>query len=131
MIVIDANIMASALMGTSLPLLVETASRVPVVAPIAQFAETRRVLERREQPEVDQRMAELAAIVEPLEADAFDHCEQRARERLHARGQSDWPVLAAALALEADIWSRDPDFFGTGVAIWSTRNVKFVSSKET
>ena len=31
------------------------------------------------------------------------------------RDGDDWPVLAAALALGATIWSEDQDFFGTGI----------------
>ena len=32
-------------------------------------------------------------------------------------------VLALARSLEADIWSADRDFAGTGVASWSTPNL--------
>jgi hypothetical protein len=30
------------------------------------------------------------------------------------------------LALEAGIWTGDRDLFGTGVALWATRNIRFV-----
>lgn len=123
-IVVDANIMASALMGTSLPLIVDLATRATVVAPAAQIAETRGVLVRLKQDAIDERMAMMSAIVDCLEPEVFAHFETDARARLHASGQSDWPLVAAAMALDAAIWSRDPDLFGTGIAIWSTFNIR-------
>lgn len=35
----------------------------------------------------------------------------------------DWPVLAAALTLNAPVWTEDSDFFGLGVPTWTTANV--------
>jgi predicted nucleic acid-binding protein len=34
-----------------------------------------------------------------------------------------WPTVATALLLEADIWTEDRDFFGCGVAVWTTRTL--------
>jgi predicted nucleic acid-binding protein len=48
--------------------------------------------------------------------------------RLREGGKPDWPVLAAAMALEAEIWSEDTDFFGVGVPVWSTPNVRFAEA---
>lgn len=124
-IVIDANIMVGALLGRTLPLIAELAQRVPVVTPPAQLAETRRALVRLGKQDVDRAMRALMEIVEPLNATIFAPFESRARERLHERSQPDWPVLAAAMALGAGIWSRDPDLFGTGVPMWFTRNIRF------
>ena len=46
--------------------------------------------------------------------------ERVARSQLHERGQPDWPTLAAAMELDAAIWSDDRDLFGVGVPVWST-----------
>ena len=46
--------------------------------------------------------------------------EAVARERIDRRDQDDWPVLASALALGCPIWTEDTDFFGSGVATWTT-----------
>jgi len=35
----------------------------------------------------------------------------------------DAPVLALAWSLDADVWTTDRDFAGTGVASWSTPNL--------
>jgi predicted nucleic acid-binding protein len=49
---------------------------------------------------------------------------------LRDRDESDWPVLAIALALGCAIWSEDQDFFGTGVAVWTTSRIEiFLKSK--
>ena len=36
------------------------------------------------------------------------------------RDPDDWPILAAALALDCPIWTEDRDFFGVGVATWTS-----------
>lgn len=57
-------------------------------------------------------------------ADAYSAFEQMARRRLAGRDQEDWPVLAAALALNCPIWTEDTDFFGAGIATWTTDRVE-------
>jgi predicted nucleic acid-binding protein len=47
--------------------------------------------------------------------------ESRARP---SRDPADWPVVAAALALWTTIWTNDKDFFGTGVATWTTETLQ-------
>lgn len=128
-LVVDANIMASALMGRTLPLLADQAARGIVLAvPQPQLEETRGVLHRRGTPDPEARMDALLAIVEPLDPIAFEAFEAKARERLQAHGQRDWPVLAAAMALGGAIWSHDKDFLGVGVPVWSNRNVRHVEA---
>lgn len=127
MLVVDANIMTSSLMGTTLPLLADQAARgIILAAPLPQLAETRHVLGRLAVANVDERMDALLEIVEPVDPMLFEDFELRARERLRERGQPDWPVLAAAMALGGAIWSHDRDFFGVGVPVWSNANVKYV-----
>lgn len=40
------------------------------------------------------------------------------------RDPRDWPAVACALALSADIWTNDNDFLGTGVATWTTETLQ-------
>ena len=47
-----------------------------------------------------------------------------ARERIDRRDEDDWPVLASALALSCPIWTEDTDFFGCGVATWTTDRIE-------
>jgi predicted nucleic acid-binding protein len=67
------------------------------------------------------------APLELLTAEDYRAWRTRAEQRLAEGGKGDWPLLAAALAFEASIWSDDRDFFGVGVPIWSTPNVHLYS----
>ena len=49
--------------------------------------------------------------------------EGEARERI-PNDPDDWPTVALALALEADIWTQDKDFLGCGVATWTTATLR-------
>lgn len=51
--------------------------------------------------------------------DQYAAFESQARLRI-PRDPDDWPTVALALALNADVWTEDQDFFGCGVAVWRT-----------
>jgi predicted nucleic acid-binding protein len=123
-LILDANIMVSALAGRSFPLLLALFEKgVLLLAPVQQLAETRKTLfEKFDVSEkwVDLQMKQLDAVVMPLHPALFDKHESAAKIRLHQRGQPDWPVLAASMETASAVWSHDKDFFGSGVAVWST-----------
>jgi predicted nucleic acid-binding protein len=131
-IVVDANVLIAALFGRSLPLVKDVAAWAELSVPLPQVAEAVAVSTRLASApalapaaaSIKDRLADLLDVVEPLSPDVFGDHEPVARARLHARGQPDWPVLAAALAIDGAIWSRDIDFFGIGVPVWSTRNIR-------
>jgi len=50
--------------------------------------------------------------------------ESEARQQLRGRDESDWPILAAALGLACAVWTEDADFFGTGIAVWTTNRIE-------
>lgn len=124
-LVLDANIMVSALLGKSFPFLLALFERgVRLMTPVHQLAETRRTLVKRNTYDVewiDAQMERLLVLVEPISPELLDKHEQIARSRLHNRGQPDWPVLAAAYETAAAVWSHDKDFFGSGAPVWSTK----------
>ena len=62
------------------------------------------------------------------EFEAYSGLEAIARERLARRDEDDWPILAAALALRCPIWTEDTDFFGCGVATWTSDRVEMYLS---
>ena len=80
---------------------------------------------RRELPQAvgDELTAACQAAVEAniiiLDEAIYAAAEDEARAR-SLRDPSDWPAVASALALSADIWTNDNDFLGTGVATWTT-----------
>lgn len=53
---------------------------------------------------------------------AYLPIEAEARWR-SARDESDWPLVASALVLDAAIWTQDNDLLGTGVATWTTQTL--------
>ncbi len=131
MLVLDANILVRAVLGSrALGLLNSYAAHVEFMAPDTAFQEAREhlpaILEAREIPAAS-AMATLdlvARFVQTVEADAYSSFEAIARERIGRRDEDDWPVLAAALMLGCPIWTEDTDFFGCGVATWTTDRVE-------
>lgn len=124
-LVLDANIMISALLGTSFPFLLALyEAGVDLMAPVQQIAETRHKLSQRPALSatwIDEQMVSLATVVRPLHPALLEEHAVKARSRLGPRGEPDWPVLAATYAAGAAAWSHDKDLFGSGAAVWSTR----------
>ncbi|MBX7159398.1 MAG: nucleotide-binding protein, PIN domain-containing protein [Acidimicrobiia bacterium] len=58
-----------------------------------------------------------------LDEAIYSALEDEARAR-SLRDPADWPVVATALALSADIWTNDNDFLGTGVGTWTTETLR-------
>jgi predicted nucleic acid-binding protein len=71
-------------------------------------------------------MAALATIVSD---DLYGDFEAEARKRLGTRDPEDWPILAAALALDCPIWTEDTEFFGCGVATWTSGSIDIFLSQ--
>jgi predicted nucleic acid-binding protein len=73
--------------------------------------------------------AVLAAALELLNATivrvpvaSYARFEDEARARI-PRDPNDWPTVAAALALDAGIWTNDGDFLGCGLPTWTTETL--------
>lgn len=131
MVVLDANILIRAVLGSRvLGLLQKYEGQVEFVAPETVFAEAREhlpgILERlkRPAPSAIEGLELIRGLVGSIEADAYAVFESTARARIGKRDENDWPVLAAALALNFPIWTEDLDFFGCGVATWTTDRVE-------
>lgn len=136
MLVLDANILIRAVLGSRvLGLLRKHAGQVEFMAPAVAFQEAREhlpdILAARKVPAAP-AMATLdlvARLVQTVEAETCSSFEAIARERIDRRDEDDWPVLAAALALGCPIWTEDTDFFGCGVATWTTDRVELYLAK--
>jgi predicted nucleic acid-binding protein len=63
-------------------------------------------------------------IVKVVDYSEYRSCEAQARRRLDVRDPDDWPVAAAALNEQCPIWTEDTDFFGCGIATWTTDRVE-------
>jgi len=131
MLVLDANILIRAVLGSPvLFLLRKYAGQVEFVAPDSAFQEAREhlpgILERRGVP-VGPAMASLDALgdlIQTVEFETYAALEALARQRIASRDEDDWPILAAALTLGCPVWTEDTDFFGCGVATWTTDRVE-------
>src|SRR5579862_2001956 len=135
MLVLDANILIRAVLGPRvLSLLRKYADQVEFLAPDSAVQEAREhlpeILERRNVPLAPAlALLELVtALVQTVEIEAYSRFESVARERIDRRVEDDWPILAAALALDCPIWTEDTDFFGCGVATWTTDRVELYLS---
>ena len=65
----------------------------------------------------------LASIVLPLERGMYSGWQTQAVQRIAVRDADDWPVLACAMTMACPVWTEDADFFGSGIATWTTDRV--------
>jgi predicted nucleic acid-binding protein len=137
-IVLDANILIRAVLGTRVLDLIDMyAGDVRLFAPELAFQEAEKylpgLLARRDPPEIkglrrrdsgQTLFNRLKTMVEIVPEDTFLGFSGAAMFRLRKRDPNDVPILAAALALNCPIWTEDRDFFGVGVATWTTDRVE-------
>jgi predicted nucleic acid-binding protein len=71
----------------------------------------------------------VAGLVQTVESETYTRFEALARERIDRRDEDDWPILASALLLDCPIGTEDTDFFGCGVATWTTDRVELYLEK--
>ena len=69
-------------------------------------------------------LARVSDWIEIVESTLYADFEETAKERMAGRDEDDWPVAAVALALDSPIWTEDHDFFGAGIATWTTDRVE-------
>ncbi len=129
-LVVDAAVLIAAVRGRSSGALLEARKAATLVTTDRVVQEARRRIElglRR--PDLldvlgallDEITVVPLAILQPLLAGS----EIALREAVASRNGStnDAHVLALARAVDADIWTTDRAFAGTGVATWSTPNL--------
>ncbi len=131
MLVLDANILIRAVLGSRvLSLLRKYGVQIDFLAPDAAFSEARRRLPdvlARQRVAVEPAFETLdlvESLVQTIESDIYLPFEAVARLRIERRDVNDRPILADDLAVESPIWTEDTDFFGCGVATWTTDRVE-------
>jgi predicted nucleic acid-binding protein len=132
-VVLDANILIRAVLGRRVRQILEThCAAARFIAPATAFAEAREhlpgILRKRgiEPAAALDLLTELQFLIDCTDADVYGAFEAIARERLQRRDEHDWPVLPIALALECPIWTEDADFFGAGIATWTTDRLELL-----
>jgi predicted nucleic acid-binding protein len=131
-LVLDANILIRAVLGKKVTGLLTTYSTaMSMVAPLYAYAEAERnlptILAKRGAevgPNVLTALDDLRSLVTPLDESDYAPWRDEALARIKRRDPDDWPILATALAIDCPIWTEDRDFFGTGVATWTTDRVE-------
>jgi predicted nucleic acid-binding protein len=132
MIVLDANILIRAVLGRRVRQLLEDyAGRgIRFYAPDVAYADAEKylppLLTKRGKSTADLSLTlhYLQTLVESVDAESYGVSEEDARERLRGRDEEDWPILATALALNCAVWTEDTDFFGTGIAVWTSSRIE-------
>jgi predicted nucleic acid-binding protein len=130
-LVVDANILVRAVLGKRAREVIEThAEDVLFFVPESAFAEAEEhlsalVVKHGGDPENALiLLRSLSRLVELIGGEVYGEFEKEARERLARRDPEDWPILACALALRCPIWTEDTDFFGCGVATWTSDRLR-------
>ncbi len=129
-IVLDANILIRAVLGKRVrELILEHAATIKFFAPDVAYADARKYLPAL----LDKRgvnsaaamtvLDALEAVVLPLDFDLYASLKPQALQRIVLRDADDWPVLACAMTIGCPVWTEDADFFGTGVATWTSDRV--------
>ncbi|OYT90981.1 MAG: nucleotide-binding protein [Burkholderiales bacterium PBB3] len=131
-IVVDANILIRAVLGTRVrDLIFEHAAKVKFFAPDVAYADARKylpaLLEKRGVKSVAAMkvLDSLESIVQSVDRDLYVGLQVQALERIAMRDADDWPILACAMSIGCAVWTEDTDFFGTGIATWTTDRVQF------
>jgi predicted nucleic acid-binding protein len=128
-LVVDAAILISALVGRSSGALFDVGQSVRLATTDRAVIEvSRRVGIGLNRPDLLPALSVLVADIEVAEVETLSSLGEAAialREAVASRNGSvaDAHILALAWELNADIWSHDRDFAGTGVATWSTVNL--------
>ena len=132
-IVLDANVLMRAVLGRRVARLREDfAPQVTFLAPDVAFDDVREhlatVLTKRGELRALQasldKLTALQTAVQVVDQAEYEAMKPAALARVGPRDPDDWPILACALLLNCPIWTEDRDFFGTGVATWTTALVE-------
>jgi predicted nucleic acid-binding protein len=137
-LVIDANILIRAVLGRRVrDLLFTHAGTVCFYAPDVAYADARQYLpglliRRGVDPAAAMAVLDqLEIIVRCVDAELYETAKTEALRRIESRDADDWPVLACAMLLDCPVWTEDADFFGTGVATWTSDRVELYLTATT
>lgn len=130
-VVLDANILLRAVFGLRVRNLLEAyEDAVAFYAPDICFDDARKYVPdlaaRRQFDPAPSLLVfdQIARIVQPVERSLYEEFEESARARISSRDIDDWPIVAVSLLLDCPVWTEDQDFFGSGVATWTTANIE-------
>jgi predicted nucleic acid-binding protein len=134
-LVIDSNILIRAVLGSRVQELIERycvstafyvadANLEEAVQYLTELGPKRGIREEVWRESLNRVMA----AVQIIRQDELASAESEARARIGARDADDWPAVAGALQFDCPVWTEDEDFFGSGVATWTTATVEIFLS---
>jgi|SRR5580658_3683292 predicted nucleic acid-binding protein len=130
-LVLDANILIRAVFGIRVFTILELyEDSAEFHSPSQCFEEARRNISRIAKcRDLDVAISlaaldRIASVVEWVDRSLYEEFELPAKARISARDPDDWPIVATALMLNAPIWTEDRDFFGSGIATWTTDRIE-------
>lgn len=129
-IVLDANILIRAVLGRKVREILEKyCSTTQFVTPDICYQDARKYLpplfEKRNLPVQNALdvLEQLNCLVESIDASLYSLYEEEVKKRIAIRDIDDWSILALSLMFDCPIWTEDADFFGAGVATWTSDRV--------
>lgn len=129
---VDANILIRCVVGRAAFDVDDLLAKGLVLATTdAQAREAEQVLHHRfglTDQDAARQMAGVTSAMEVFQVPTYRAQQATAQARIYYKNTKDWPVLAAAIAEGGAIWTDDRDFFGVGVPVWTTRNVRHVEA---
>lgn len=79
-------------------------------------------------------LTKLKFLLNIVDQKIYQSYAEEAQQRIKSRDIEDWPIVATALALHSPIWTEDQDFFGSGIAVWTTDRIhlffELISTKQ-
>jgi predicted nucleic acid-binding protein len=129
-LVLDAAVFVAAVRGRSSGAILAAAGTASLVTTDRVVHEARRRIELGlKRPELMKVLyalvAEMTVVPVAALAQHLPRSEVVLQDAVLSRNGSikDAHVLALALSVDADVWTTDRDFAGTGIATWSTANL--------
>ncbi|MBA3536803.1 MAG: PIN domain-containing protein [Tatlockia sp.] len=129
-LIIDANILIRGVLGSKVrDLIITNSDKVDFFTPEVCIQDAEKYLpilfkKRSLSAEPALRLlSALKSIIQVIDEDVYSEYAEEAQRRMENRDPQDWPIAAAALALNSAIWTEDKDFFGSGFTTWMTAKV--------
>jgi predicted nucleic acid-binding protein len=129
-IVIDANILIRAVLGKKVRDTIQTfAPTTQFFTPDLCYDDAVKYLPilfaKRNLPSEDALdvLASLTCLIQIVDNSLYSLYEAEAKQRIAVRDINDWSIVAVSLMLDCPIWTEDKDFFGTGVATWTSDRI--------
>lgn len=73
---------------------------------------------------IQETLQYLVTMIQLVPDDELMSMREKAMERIGQRDPNDWSAVAAALLLNCPVWTEDADFFGSGIATWTSSTVE-------